>query len=414
MSKKLIRSAVTLILYGCVAVTTCAHARAGTKVVDFGWEDGVSTVLGSLVSGTAQATYSNVTMGSELDYGPTAAPFIPPIQYDVTPLSGSRMLEININPVDESNSNAVRPYLGYVQNLDAGDTIQFRFNAYDPSDGRSPSVIVDGVYAQNGDINSFAGFFTPFQCFVAGTGWLTAEGDAASPNPCPTNYSTAVDPNMIFDAGTVGDRQAVVLRARPYRPTLSTLGSGGSGSYKFFIDDMRISVTSNNPDASITLPDGSVVLVNGQIDGDFNDDGFWNCADIDDLSAAVASMGNDPNFDLNGDTLVNSADITAWLTEGGAMNPAQTGGNPFLPGDATLDGVVDGQDFITWNGNKFTNSTRWCGGNFNGDSVIDGQDFITWNQNKFMSSDSHSVVPEPTTGLLLLCAIAGLMGRRRG
>ncbi len=123
-------------------------------------------------------------------------------------------------------------------------------------------------------------------------------------------------------------------------------------------------------------------------------------------------MGNDPNFDLNGDTVVNTADIAAWLVEGGAMNPAQTGGNPFLLGDATLDGVVDGQDFITWNGNKFTNNTDWCGGNFNGDAVIDGQDFITWNQNKFMMSDSHSAVPEPTAGLLMVFGIAGLIRRR--
>ncbi len=69
------------------------------------------------------------------------------------------------------------------------------------------------------------------------------------------------------------------------------------------------------------------------------------------------------------------------------MNVPLTGGNPFLQGDANLDGQVDGQDFIRWNSNKFTTNSDWCGGNFNGDTSVDGQDFIIWNAFKFMSSD---------------------------
>ncbi len=290
MSKVLTRIAMTTLMLALVTLANCPDAAAGTKVVNFGWEDGVSTTLGEFIAGgNAAVTYGNVTSGFELDYGPTGTPFIPPIQYNVTPVEGSQMLEVNINPVDEADSDAVVPFLAYVQNLDDGDVIQYSFKNYDPSDGRSPSALTSGTYAQNGDIGSFAGFFTPFQCFAPGDGWLDIVGDAAC-----DNVTFPVDPNMVFNAGVMGDREAVVLRAQLFRPTLATLGSGGSGSYKFFIDDMRISVTSDNPDASITLPDGSIVMVNGQIDGDFNDDGFWNCADIDDLSAAVARWAMTP------------------------------------------------------------------------------------------------------------------------
>ncbi len=54
-----------------------------------------------------------------------------------------------------------------------------------------------------------------------------------------------------------------------------------------------------------------------------------------------------------------------------------------LNGDANLDDVVDGQDFIVWNTHKFQSGKHWFDGDFNLDTVTDGQDFIIWNQNKF-------------------------------
>ena len=64
-------------------------------------------------------------------------------------------------------------------------------------------------------------------------------------------------------------------------------------------------------------------------------------------------------------------------------------GRRYLAGDANLDGVVDGQDFIAWNNNKFSNTAAWGAGDFNADGAVDGQDFIIWNNNKFQTSDAQ-------------------------
>ncbi len=127
-----------------------------------------------------------------------------------------------------------------------------------------------------------------------------------------------------------------------------------------------------------------MVTVHALVDGDFNDDGLYNLIDVDALVAAIASHGNNPAFDLTGDGLVNVADRDAWLAEAGSVNLPS--GNAYLLGDANLDGVVDGQDFIRWNSHKFTSTAKWSDGDFNADGVVDGQDFILWNTNKFEAS----------------------------
>ncbi len=134
-------------------------------------------------------------------------------------------------------------------------------------------------------------------------------------------------------------------------------------------------------------------------------DGNAAC-NVDDLNLMLAegpiaggvavTPGVNDQFDLTGDDVINLDDVDQWLADAGQFNGFAS---PYKSGDANLDGVVDGMDFILWNGSKFTATLDWNDGNFNGDSVTDGQDFLLWNGNKFTSSDV-SVVPEPTAGML--------------
>lgn len=119
---------------------------------------------------------------------------------------------------------------------------------------------------------------------------------------------------------------------------------------------------------------------------DFNNDGMYNCDDMNLLEAAIDAGTYNAAFDVNQDSMLDKDDVFAWLMDAGEIRFGA--GRFFKSGDANLDGVVDGQDFIVWNSNKFTPAKNWCLGDFNQDDVTDGQDFILWNSSKFTSSDA--------------------------
>ncbi len=141
--------------------------------------------------------------------------------------------------------------------------------------------------------------------------------------------------------------------------------------------------------------------------GDFDSSGAYDCSDVDALVALIAAGTYEASFDLTGDGQVNHADLTTWLSVAGSRNLAS--GNPYLSGDANLDGVVDGTDFIAWNAHKFTDVAAWCSGDFTADGVVDGLDFVAWNEHKFASSDDHAAVPEPSSRMI--CLLAVLLGK---
>ena len=140
---------------------------------------------------------------------------------------------------------------------------------------------------------------------------------------------------------------------------------------------------------AITDPEQATVNFNGgPPNADFNSDGNLNGADIDALVANIALGPADPStFDLTSDGQVDLADRDEWLRVAGAANLPS--GSPYSIADANLDGNVDGQDFITWNDNKFTNVAAWTAGDFNADGGVDGQDFILWNDNKFTTASPN-------------------------
>ncbi len=135
-------------------------------------------------------------------------------------------------------------------------------------------------------------------------------------------------------------------------------------------------------------------VISNDIAGDFNHDGLLDALDIDVLVGEIAAGTNAAPFDLTGDALVNLADRDEWLSIAGAVNLSS--GNPYLLGDANLDGVVDGSDFGIWNANKFTAVARWSKGDFSADGFVDGSDFGIWNSHKFTASDAVRPTSTPT------------------
>ena len=119
-------------------------------------------------------------------------------------------------------------------------------------------------------------------------------------------------------------------------------------------------------------------------------DGINGCdiADIDALIMEIVAGTNNLLYDLSGDGIVDLTDRDKWLAEAGALNLPS--GNPYLLGDSNLDGTVDGQDFLSWNNNKFNATGTWSMADWNADGTTDGQDFIIWNGNKFTSSDEEN------------------------
>ncbi|MEM8681236.1 MAG: hypothetical protein AAGF97_17960 [Planctomycetota bacterium] len=145
------------------------------------------------------------------------------------------------------------------------------------------------------------------------------------------------------------------------------------------------------------VSDGSFRIELANLLCDFDASGGCDLEDLNLLLAAgpvsigVPVSGPHAAFDLTGDGQLDNADVNAWLAIAASENGFSA---PYLRGDANLDGVVNGADFLQWNAAKFTSTLRWDGGDFNGDGLNDGADFLVWNSSKFTSVAAP--VPEPS------------------
>ncbi len=167
----------------------------------------------------------------------------------------------------------------------------------------------------------------------------------------------------------------------------------GADDFDFLLDNFQLEIFGSNAPGGI----------------DFDNNGVVDCADVDALVAEIVAGTDDGLYDVDGNGVVDNADLNQWLVDAGNLNV----GGAYLPGDATLDGVVDVSDFNIWNASKFNAIPAWCSGDFNADGSVDVSDFNTWNGNKFQSS-SPSAVPEPGTSVLLIFASMLVMaGHRR-
>ena len=139
--------------------------------------------------------------------------------------------------------------------------------------------------------------------------------------------------------------------------------------------------------------------------GDFNKDGVLDVKDIDLLTSEVLSMTHNPNFDVTGDTVVDDADVTAWLSDAAEHNGFR---EAYLEGDANLDGSVDASDLnnlaLSWR----QDVAFWSAGDFNVDGSVGAADLnalaLNWRRS-IAATASAPAVPEPSSITLLLLGV---------
>ena len=151
--------------------------------------------------------------------------------------------------------------------------------------------------------------------------------------------------------------------------------------------------------------------ITGGLTGDFDGDSALTAADIDALTDAVLGNANPPEFDLNGDSAVDSLDRDVWVQ--------QLAGTYF--GDSNLDGEFNSSDFVqvftrgTYEDAEAQNS-RWGDGDWDGDLEFTSSDFVkafTGGGYETGPRQGTAAVPEPSGLILLMLGVGVILRRHR-
>jgi hypothetical protein len=241
-------------------------AEAPTVEGWFGWEDGKSTILGMDDGQNGNIVAANV---------------------DEPVNSGGRSLRVTEAP--HVGGHTPRVFLAFIEHLQEGDIIHGRFHAFDDTPGENPRVRIFGRRAYSGDVNSGGWSHGGNNEPTSGIGWEEI---------CHT---------WVYDGGLQGT-DALVIEARIYSfPT-----SCEECSTDYHMDDLYVGVWGN-ANATITLPDGSVIgEPPGQCPGDLNGDAT---VDVSDLLILLGSWGpcSGCPADLNFDGVVDVSDLLILL-----------------------------------------------------------------------------------------------------
>ena len=162
---------------------------------------------------------------------------------------------------------------------------------------------------------------------------------------------------------------------------------------------------------------GQVVGIYGSAGVLYDDDtkqttGLWDLLSASDQSTWTAIV--------SGQAINEAGQITGYATQSSSSQYFGFLMTPTLSGDSNIDGSVNGTDLNTVLSNynqtiTGENKTRWLAGDFNCDGSVNGTDLNTVlsNYNQSVSFSSAAAVPEPSTLLLLILGLVGLLAWRR-
>ena len=170
-------------------------------------------------------------------------------------------------------------------------------------------------------------------------------------------------------------------------------------------------------------------IVGDGLSPDLTEDGALDCNDISLVTSSIDANTNNPQFDFNGDGLVDFLDQRSWLAEAGQFHlgagAAYEGQLGFSVGDVSLDGIVDSTDLGRLLNNFNQTDVSWCEGDLTGDHRVDSRDLglllndfgydATRDLDVGAMSASVTTVPEPVRNhsliWMLLFSLLGLRNR---
>ena len=178
-------------------------------------------------------------------------------------------------------------------------------------------------------------------------------------------------------------------------PLLGPLGDHGGATQTHSLLPGSPAINAGGP-SHIGIPDHDqrgapfVRISDGRMDmgayelqplpADFDLDGDADCVDVDRLVTSIVAGNNLSELDLTEDDVVDRADLDTWLSLAGTENLLSR--EPYLAGDANLDGKVDANDLNILGLNWLQNVNGWCSGDVSADGLVDANDLnalaLTW------------------------------------
>ena len=159
--------------------------------------------------------------------------------------------------------------------------------------------------------------------------------------------------------------------------------------------------------------DRPLVVTSGVI-GDFNGNAELDVEDLDLLVAELQSDRNVDLFDVNSDENVDHTDLTKWLSDAAVQDGFA---EPYLPGDANLDGVINAQDLNAVGFHWLQDVALWSAGDFTADGKVNAADLNAlgknWLKELPLAAAETTAVPEPSTWLLAFLAFAWIVASLR-
>ena len=187
------------------------------------------------------------------------------------------------------------------------------------------------------------------------------------------------DGALASNVGTYSDVDSVTLSA-----SIGVVADLGGGMWSWSLPTMDGPDDSQTVTIVATDEDGarnevSFELVDedadaGPINLDFQPDGVTDVRDLDLIVGAIVGQISESPLDLNGDQTIDVRDLEFWLSTAAIQSGFA---EPYLPGDANLDGVVNSGDLNAMALNWQQDAASWSGGDFNADGFIDASDLNT-------------------------------------